>query len=52
MRPEEAEEMQSRRPDTQVKVIAGAGHDVHLDRPEAVYEAIGAFLRTAEDAET
>ncbi|MFF9091611.1 alpha/beta fold hydrolase [Streptomyces sp. NPDC014802] len=52
MRPEEAEEMQTRRPDTQVKVIAGAGHDVHLDRPEAVYAAIAAFLRTAEDAET
>ncbi|MFF9237296.1 alpha/beta fold hydrolase [Streptomyces sp. NPDC014801] len=44
MRPKEAEEMQSRRPDTRVQVIAGAGHDVHLDRPEAVYEAMVAFM--------
>jgi pimeloyl-ACP methyl ester carboxylesterase len=44
MRPEEAEEMQSRRPDTRVQVIAGADHDVHLDRPEAVYEAVSGFL--------
>jgi pimeloyl-ACP methyl ester carboxylesterase len=45
MRPEEAEEMQSRRPNTRVQVIRGAGHDVHLDRPEAVYEAMAKFLR-------
>ncbi|MEU3838938.1 alpha/beta hydrolase [Streptomyces sp. NPDC028635] len=44
MRPEEAEEMQTRRPGTRVEVVTGAGHDVHLEAPGAVYEAVTAFI--------
>ncbi|MCX4881061.1 alpha/beta hydrolase [Streptomyces sp. NBC_00847] len=29
-------------------VVPDAGHDVHLDQPEHLYEAIAAFLRTPE----
>lgn len=47
MRPEEATEMQSRRPETRVKVVPSAGHDVHLDRPTQVFELITAFLPKA-----
>ncbi|WP_258054991.1 alpha/beta fold hydrolase [Streptomyces sp. Ru71] len=42
---EEAKEMQTRRPDTKVEVITGAGHDVHLERLTQAYQAITAFLR-------
>ncbi|MEV0980651.1 alpha/beta hydrolase [Streptomyces sp. NPDC049915] len=41
---EEAKKMQARRPGTRVEVVAGAGHDVHLDAPGAVYEAVYDFV--------
>jgi pimeloyl-ACP methyl ester carboxylesterase len=41
----EATEMRTRRPaDTQVTVVPEAGHDVHLDRPQALYEAVASFV--------
>ncbi|MFF9285978.1 alpha/beta fold hydrolase [Streptomyces griseosporeus] len=52
MPPEEVHKMQSPRPGTRVEVISGAGHDVHLDQPGAVYAALAAFLRTSEGVET
>ncbi|WP_257033435.1 alpha/beta fold hydrolase [Streptomyces sp. Ag109_G2-15] len=36
--------MTSRRPSTQLNVIPNAGHDVHLDSPKELYEAIAAFV--------
>ncbi|MFI2433061.1 alpha/beta fold hydrolase [Streptomyces sp. NPDC018693] len=45
MCPEEATSMASRRPgDTTLRVVRGAGHDVHLDRPELLHEVIDGFL--------
>lgn len=41
----EATEMRTRRPaDTQVTVVPEAGNDVHLDRPEALHEAVTSFV--------
>ncbi|MFD8922463.1 alpha/beta fold hydrolase [Streptomyces sp. NPDC059569] len=40
----EATEMRVRRPGTEVRVIPSAAHDVHLDQPGALHEAIAAFL--------
>ncbi|MFC9649744.1 alpha/beta fold hydrolase [Streptomyces sp. NPDC056937] len=40
----EAAAMRARRPGTELRVIPSAAHDVHLDQPEAVHEAIEAFL--------
>ncbi|MFJ4541732.1 alpha/beta fold hydrolase [Streptomyces tibetensis] len=44
MRPGEPSTMLAHRPDTQLVRIADAAHDVHLDQPERLYEAIAAFL--------
>ncbi|MFI7297015.1 alpha/beta fold hydrolase [Streptomyces sp. NPDC050121] len=42
---EEQRRMQTRRPaDTHVTVIPDASHDVHLDRPKALHEAVTTFL--------
>ncbi|GLW09684.1 alpha/beta hydrolase [Microtetraspora sp. NBRC 13810] len=41
---EEVREMVRRRPDTTVVRVPGAGHDVHLEQPDAVRAAIAAFL--------
>ncbi len=40
----DAAEMTRRRPGTRVVTVAGAGHDVHLEAPEAVRDAITEFL--------
>ncbi|MFE9887708.1 alpha/beta fold hydrolase [Streptomyces scopuliridis] len=40
----EATEMRARRPGTELRVIPSAAHDVHLDQPGALHEAIEAFL--------
>jgi pimeloyl-ACP methyl ester carboxylesterase len=40
----EADEMRERRPETVLKTVPGAGHDVHLDRPDALATAIEGFL--------
>lgn len=41
----EAEEMRARHPaGTRVEVVAGAGHDVHLDRPAELHALIAEFL--------
>ncbi|MER7479489.1 alpha/beta hydrolase [Streptomyces sp. NPDC126510] len=45
MRPGEPAEMLSRRPQTRLTRIPDAAHDVHLDQPERLYEAIASFLR-------
>ncbi|MET8249603.1 alpha/beta hydrolase [Streptomyces sp. NPDC005202] len=38
--------MQTRRPDTTLLLtIPDAAHDVHLDQPARLYEAVAAFLR-------
>jgi pimeloyl-ACP methyl ester carboxylesterase len=49
---EEATGMRARRPaDTHLTVVPDAGHDVHLDQPRALYEAVETFLRaTPENA--
>ncbi|MET7735144.1 alpha/beta hydrolase [Streptomyces sp. NPDC005402] len=44
MRADEAAEMSARRPDTRTAVVPGAGHDVHLDRPELLHTEIEQFL--------
>ncbi|WP_107474180.1 alpha/beta fold hydrolase [Streptomyces sp. NRRL S-340] len=45
MREAEFTEMHARRPHgTTPLTVPGAGHDVHLDQPEALYEAVSAFL--------
>ena len=42
--PSEPTEMQARRPATEVVVIPDASHDVHLDQPEHLHEAVAALL--------
>ncbi|MER6977592.1 alpha/beta fold hydrolase [Streptomyces carpinensis] len=45
MRKEEFTEMHSRRPGTtRLVTVPDAGHDVHLDQPTRLYEAVQAFL--------
>lgn len=44
MKPTEPTEMQARCPATEVVVIPDASHDVHLDQPERLHEAMRAFL--------
>ncbi|NGO11483.1 alpha/beta hydrolase, partial [Streptomyces sp. HC44] len=45
MRAAEPAEMRTRRPTaTRTELIQDAGHDVHLDQPERLYEAVRAFL--------
>jgi pimeloyl-ACP methyl ester carboxylesterase len=41
---EGAREMARRRPGTRVVTVAGAGHDVHLEKPQALRAAITDFL--------
>jgi pimeloyl-ACP methyl ester carboxylesterase len=43
---DELTKMKTRRPDTHTAVIPDAAHDVHLDQPRRLYEAIAKFLRT------
>jgi pimeloyl-ACP methyl ester carboxylesterase len=43
----ELTEMQTRRPSTRVVTIEDAGHDVHLDQPGRLHEAMAPFLRRA-----
>ena len=45
--PDEAQAMARRGHDVSVTVIAGAGHDVHLDQPEAWRQALSRFLGNA-----
>ncbi|MFD7863292.1 alpha/beta fold hydrolase [Streptomyces sp. NPDC059783] len=42
--PAAADAMRGRRPRTRAVCVPGAGHDVHLERPEALYAVIAAFL--------
>ncbi|MET9461455.1 alpha/beta hydrolase [Streptomyces canus] len=44
MKPAEAAEMLTRRPDTRTAVVPGAAHDVHLDQPELLHREIEMFL--------
>ncbi|WP_329457705.1 alpha/beta fold hydrolase [Streptomyces sp. NBC_01497] len=46
----DAEEMRDRRPGTWTETVADAGHDVHLDRPEALHALIERFLDTHRPA--
>ncbi|NED10169.1 alpha/beta hydrolase [Streptomyces sp. SID9124] len=41
---EEVNEMLRRRPATHAASVPGTGHDLHLERPEALYGALSAFL--------
>ena len=43
--PDEAREMARSRPGTAMVTVAEAGHDVHMERPQAVGAAIDGFLR-------
>lgn len=43
---DEAATMLTSRPDTRSTVVPDAGHDVHLDQPDRLYEAVAAFLGT------
>ncbi|MFD5267677.1 alpha/beta fold hydrolase [Streptomyces sp. NPDC058335] len=46
LRQEEAERMRARRPaDTVLTTVPDAGHDVHLDNPDALYEATRTHIR-------
>ncbi|WP_151476522.1 alpha/beta fold hydrolase [Streptomyces albicerus] len=46
MREAEMEEMRTRRPtQTATETIEDAGHDVHLDQPHRLHEAVRAFLK-------
>jgi pimeloyl-ACP methyl ester carboxylesterase len=44
MRPDEPARMLTHRPATHLTRIPGAAHDVHLDQPARLHEAIAAFL--------
>jgi pimeloyl-ACP methyl ester carboxylesterase len=44
MRATEAADMLRHRPTTRLAVVEGAGHDVHLDRPEQLHTVIASFL--------
>ncbi|MEV5435912.1 alpha/beta hydrolase [Streptomyces sp. NPDC052682] len=46
MRPGEPERMLTLRPGTHHRLIPGAAHDVHLDQPDRLHQAIRTFLRT------
>ncbi|MEU0742537.1 alpha/beta hydrolase [Streptomyces sp. NPDC006134] len=46
---DETTEMLTRRPRTRHTLIPDAGHDVHLDQPARLHEAVTAFLRTRKD---
>jgi pimeloyl-ACP methyl ester carboxylesterase len=48
MRPTESADMRALRPETRVTVVAGAGHDVHLERPGRLAAVIEGFLGVAE----
>ncbi|MEU5893427.1 alpha/beta hydrolase [Streptomyces sp. NPDC047461] len=48
MRPTEAADMRELRPDTRVTVVPGAGHDVHLEEPRQLAEAVEEFTRSVE----
>ncbi|MYW11122.1 alpha/beta fold hydrolase [Streptomyces sp. SID2563] len=41
---EEVDEMLRRRPETHAVSVPGTGHDLHLERPDALYGALSAFL--------
>jgi pimeloyl-ACP methyl ester carboxylesterase len=45
--PEVAREMAERLPGARCSTLAGAGHDLHLDRPDAWADALRAFLAEA-----
>ncbi|SDL12987.1 alpha/beta fold hydrolase [Streptomyces indicus] len=42
--PEDAEDMLARRPGTRAVSVLGAGHDVHLDRPEVLCRVLREFV--------
>ncbi|GAB2742266.1 alpha/beta fold hydrolase [Streptomyces bullii] len=44
MRPGEPEQMLTLRPHARREVVPDAGHDVHLDQPDRLYEVIRTFL--------
>ena len=44
MRPEEPSMMLTHRPHTRLVRVPDAAHDVHLDQPGRLHEAIAAFL--------
>ncbi|MFJ4185140.1 alpha/beta fold hydrolase [Kitasatospora sp. NPDC089509] len=41
---QEVDEMLARRPDTRAASVPGAGHDVHLEQPEALHRLLAEFL--------
>ncbi|MEU2023190.1 alpha/beta hydrolase [Streptomyces sp. NPDC016469] len=41
---DEVDEMLRRRPETHAVSVPGTGHDLHLERPDALYGALSAFL--------
>lgn len=45
--PDRIEKMRQLRPPTQTVIITGAGHDLHLDQPEAWIQTLRDFLATA-----
>ncbi|MFJ5731770.1 alpha/beta fold hydrolase [Streptomyces paradoxus] len=47
----EAEAMLQRRPETMALSILGAGHDVHLERPEVLHRLLQEFLGRLADGE-
>ncbi|MGW7458822.1 alpha/beta fold hydrolase [Streptomyces sp. NPDC054797] len=44
MPPEEIDEMLRRRPETAALSVPGTGHDVHLERPDALWHVLREFL--------
>jgi pimeloyl-ACP methyl ester carboxylesterase len=47
--PHETEAMLQQRPQTVALSVPGAGHDVHLERPEALHQVLRDFLERAGD---